>query len=363
MSKIRSGVIAAIAAVTGISASAMTVGLALAPPAGAAPKPSATWHTSLRVSTANFPEFSALTSWSADRAWAFIDGTSGTRPVAYELTGGSWRRESFPGLIGEQVWSATSSSASNVWAFTVAATSKERVLHFDGRSWSVVPTSGKLINSGLALSSKDVWIFGSKFGPSTGTVHYDGKTFTHFASGAGLFGGSALSPSNIWAYGVDKVAHWNGHTWKSTRMSLLSTACGHPGFLEGILAISSSDVLAVGSGGCTDNRGPLILLRFNGSSWHRLTFTKPIDALALTIIGDGSRGAWIPVNVGEPNPVSSLYHFTGRAISKAKLPAGSKGLELDGATIAGGTGKALAFGLTRNSSNTRWNAVVLRFES
>src|SRR5262249_32374685 len=158
-------------------------------------------------------------------------------------------------------------------------------LRYNGHSWSVVPTSGKLIGSGLALSSKDVWIFGSKLGPSTGTVHYDGTSFRHFSSGAGLFGGSAISSKSIWAYGVNNVAHWNGSTWTSTNVSrLLSTSCGFPGFLEGILAISPVNVIAVGAGGCANNRGPLILLRFNGTSWHRLTISKPINVFPLTIV-------------------------------------------------------------------------------
>lgn len=95
MSRIRSRVTATLAAITGISASVLTAGLTLAPPAGATPKPAATWHLSLRVSAADFPEFSAVTSWSADRAWAFIDGNSDTRPVAYELT----RRLLAPGVL------------------------------------------------------------------------------------------------------------------------------------------------------------------------------------------------------------------------------------------------------------------------
>ncbi len=344
----------------------LAAGLSLVGPAsaGAAPRVPPSWHRSLTVSGPHFPEASAATSWTANGAWAFVSVDGTAKPLAYELSGGAWHRESFPGLTGERVWSATSSSASNVWAFTVTNASKERVLRFNGHSWSVVPTSGKLINSGLALSSKDVWIFGSKFGFSTGTVHYNGKSFTRFGSGAGLFGGSALSSKSIWAYGVDKVAHWNGSTWKSTNVSgLLAKSCGNPGFLEGILAISSSDVIAVGAGGCSSNRGPLVLLRFNGTSWHRLTISKPIDAFPLTIIGDGSGGAWIPVITGVGAPTSAIFHFTGHSIGKASLPAGLKRLELDGATIAKGATAAVAFGLIRNAANTKWAAAVLRFKS
>ncbi len=340
------------------------VSLLLPASAGAVPSAKPSWHLVKAVTGSNFPEFSAATSWSAIGAWAFVSNDIKGKPLAYKLSGGAWHKESFPGLKGESVWSATSSSAGNVWAFTVTAASKERVLRYNGHAWSVVPTSGKLINSGLALSSKDVWIFGSKFGFSTGTVHYNGTSFTRLRSGAGLFGGSALSSKSIWAYGVNTVAHWNGSTWKSTSVAgLLSKSCGNVGFLEGILAVSSSDVLAVGAGGCSDNHGPLVLLRFNGTSWHRLKFAHPIAANPLTIIGDGSGGAWIPVLTGSGEPTSSIYHFTGHSIGKASLPVSSKHLELDGAAIATGTTTALAFGLTRNAADTKWTAVLLRFEA
>lgn len=345
-------------------AAAVLGGLTLAGPVSAATRTPPSWHRSLTLSTPDFPEFSAATSWTANGAWAFASQDSTSAPHAFKLSGGAWHRDlTFPGLRGEQISSATSSSASNVWVFTITQSSKERVLRYDGHAWSVVPTSGKLINSGLALSSRDVWIFGAKLGFSTGTVHYNGTSFRHFASGAGLFGGSALSSTSIWAYGVDKVAHWNGTTWKSTPVSgLLSTSCGFPGFLEGILAISRTDVIAVGAGGCASNRGPLILLRFNGMRWHRLTISKPINAFPVSISGDGSGGAWIPVLTGVAEPSSSLYHFTGPTIGKAVLPLASKTLEIDGVTIAGDGTKALAFGLTHNSADTHADGVVLRFE-
>src|SRR3984957_12582237 len=242
--------LAVLAATIAIAVPLLTVTV----PAAAVPSTASSWHVVKTVSGADFPEFSAVTSWTSAGVWAFTSAGSNTEPHAYQQEGSTWIRRSFPGERGEDVWSATASSASNVWVFTVTRASKERVLRYDGRSWSVVPTSGKLINSGLALSSSDVWVFGSTFGPSTGTVHYNGHSWTRYGSGAGLFGGSALSPDSIWAYGTHQVGHWNGDRWATPSVaSLLATACGNPGYLTGIDAISAHDVVAVGAGGCSDN--------------------------------------------------------------------------------------------------------------
>jgi hypothetical protein len=335
--------------------------LAQAVPAAAAPGTAASWHLVKAVSSTDFAEFSAVASWSSSGAWAFSDAGSADEPHAYQQDGSSWVRRSFPGEPGESIWSATASSASNVWVFTVTSASKERVLRYNGHAWSVVPTSGKLINSGLALSSSDVWVFGSTFGPSTGTVHYNGHSWTRYGTGAGLFGGSALSPDSIWAYGLNKVGHWNGSRWTTTSVArLLSTGCGNPGYLTGIHAISAQDVVAVGAGGCSENGGPLVLLRYNGVRWERLRLSKTIAANPVTVIGDGAFGVWIPVISGAP-PASSMYHLAGHTLAKVSLPVSSRHLDLNAAAIGAGTAHALAVGLSRTSGDTKSIAVILRF--
>ena len=336
--------------------------LGQAAPAAAAPSTASSWHVVKAVSGSDFPEFSAVASWSSAGAWAFTSAGSNTEPHAYQQDGSTWVRRSFPGEVGESVSSATASSASNVWVFTVTSASKERVLRYNGHTWSVVPTSGKLINSGLALSSSDVWVFGSTFGPSTGTVHYNGHSWTRYGSGAGLFGGSALSPDSIWAYGTHQVGHWNGDRWTTTSVaSLLSTGCGNPGFLTGIHAISAEDVVAVGAGGCSENGGPLVLLRYNGVNWERLRLSKTIAANAVTVIGDGAFGVWIPVISGAP-PASSMYHLTGHTLARVSLPVSTQHLDVESAAIGAGTTRALAVGLIRTTGDTKSTAVILRYQ-
>ena len=334
------------------TAAAGAVVLAAAVPAASAS--TASWHTAFTVSGSGFPQFTAVTATSASGAWAFAD-SGGKAPVAYELSGSTWKSHAFPAASGDIVQAAASSSASNVWAFTF----KGQVLRFNGSSWAKIKKFSKAINSGVAISSTDVWIFGS---PGTGTYHYDGHTWTHSASGSGLNGGSALSSSSIWAYGGTSVAHWNGSTWSKTSVASLlpkNTQLSHSR-VAGIYAASASNVYAVGSGGRQDEGGPLVLLHYNGHAWSKVAEDAGLgDPMA--VIGDGSGGLWIPVRTGFPGN-GSMEHYSHGKLSSAKLPFSPPHLFLFGAAIGKGTTAALAVGYSRTSFNAKTTtAVILRY--
>jgi hypothetical protein len=306
------------------------------------------------VSGSSFPEFTAVTATSASSAWAF-EVAGSKAPVAYQLSGSSWKSRAFPALPGDFVQGAADSSASNVWAFTF----KGQVLRYNGSSWAAVKKFSQPINSGVVLSRTDVWIFGS---PGTGTYHYNGHSWTHSASGRGLNGASALSASSIWAYGRTSVAHWSGSTWTKTSVAGLlpkNTKLSHS-HLVGIYAASASNVYAVGSGGRQDEGGPLVLLHYNGHAWSKLAENASLgDAVA--VIGDGSGGLWIPVRTGFPGD-GSMEHYAGGKLRSAKLPFSPVHLLLFGAAIGKGTTAAYAVGYTRRSFSAKTTtAEILRY--
>jgi hypothetical protein len=332
-----------------------------ATPAGAAVHAPAAWHVAKTVPGPNFPAFTAAADASATSAWAFEASQSGAKTRAYQLSGRTWRLRPFPAKQGEQIFSASATSSSDVWVFSSTSSSTSRVLRFNGQSWRQVKTFGKLINSGLAISSTDVWVFGESFAPSLGAVHYNGHTWTQTARG--LLGGSALSARSVWAYGTSSVAHWNGTRWRVTSVAKLlpkgGGACG-PGFLGGIDAISASNVVAVGAGGCPDGQGPFVLLHYNGTKWSRVAIRR-IHADPFGVIGDGAGGVWIPLGTGAP--VSSFIdHYSHGTLAQVKLPISEQHLALFGASIGPHTTAALAFGLSRKSfSASTSTAVILRF--
>lgn len=332
------------------TAAAGAVVFAAAMPAASAASPS--WHTAFTVSGSGFHEFTAVTATSASSAWAF-EVAGNKAPVAYQLSGSSWKSHAFPARSGDIVTAAASSSASNVWAFTFQG----QVLRFNGSSWAAVKKFSKPLNSGVALSSTDVWVFGA-----TGTWHYNGHSWTHFTSGSGLNGGSALSASSIWAYGGTSVAHWNGSTWTKTSVAGLlpkNTELSHS-FMAGIYAASASNVYAVGSGGRQDEGGPLVLLHYNGHVWSRVAENTSLgDPQA--VIPDGSGGLWIPVRTGFPGD-GSMEHYSHGTLSSVKLPFSPPHLLLFGAAIGAHTTAALAVGYSRTSFNAKTTtAVIFRY--
>jgi hypothetical protein len=325
-------------------------------PASASPGAAASWKTSLQVAGPNFPAFTAVTAVSGSSAWAF-DAVGSKPPGAYQLSGSTWTKRAFPARGGDFVTWASASSASNVWAFTF----KGQVLRFNGSSWSAVKKFAKQIGSGVAISSTDVWVFGS---PGAGTWHFNGHGWTKSSSGKGLAGASALSANSIWAYGGTSVAHWNGKTWTRTNLASLlpkNTQLSHS-FLAGIYAASAGQVWVAASGGRQDEGGPLVLLAFNGHTWSRIAENKKLGG-PVAIIPDGHGGLWLPVHTGFPGN-GSMEHFAHGALTSVTLPFSPRHLLLQAAAIGSHTTAALTVGFTRKSFSAKTTtAVVLRFGS
>jgi len=319
------------------------------------------WQVAKSVQSPNFPEFTAVTAASATSAWAFE--SAGTKESAYELAGGTWRSESFPGKANETVLTATSSSSSNVLAIsTNFGTSHSRILRFNGHSWSTLRTSSHMLGSPLALSSTNAWFFGYAFSAPTPALHDNGHSFRASAGSSGLYGASALSASSIWAYGTKKVAHWNGHGWTSTsvakQLPKSTELCSSR--LTGIDAISAHSVFAIGTGGCQDQLGPFVLLHYNGSSWSRIALNSNLGA-PQAVSGDGDGGLWIPVATG--SPVSgSMEHYSNGKLSSVTLPFSPAHLALFDVAIGQHTTVAFAAGFSRKSfSSSTSTAEILRF--
>jgi hypothetical protein len=333
---------------------------ALAPSAARqakAPVPAATaaWRVVKTVTGSNFPQFTALTATGPRSAWAF-EVSGNTRTEAWQLSGSTWTRRAFPGKVNEPVVSASSSSATNVWAFTF----DDQAVRWNGSTWTVVKQFSGNIGSGLAVNRTDVWVFGLEAG-HLGTWHFNGSGWTRVSSGRGLFGASALSPTSIWAYGSTSVAHWNGRSWTRTSVARLlprNNEFSHWG-LAGILAVSERNVWALASGGTQDVGGPPLLLHFNGTRWQR-SATKDIGQPE-AIVGDGRGGLWIPVNTGFPGS-GSMLRFTGGTLRNVSLPIAPLHLALFGAAHAPNSTVAFTFGYRRTSfSSTTTTAVILRY--
>ena len=139
-------------------------------------------------------------------------------------------------------------SSNDAWAVGYAGTSQDRfgvILHWNGTGWSQQEyRSGGLprLYGVKALAPDDVWAVGEDFG-QTLALHYDGIAWSQVgAPDIGLVMDIvALSATDIWAVGGGGVMNWNGHGWFRVDAPPMS--------LEGIDALTEVDVLwAVGTG-------------------------------------------------------------------------------------------------------------------
>ena len=226
----------------------------------------------------------------------FTTPTSGpTTPV-----NGTWKIVSSPnvgtGTYGNQLNAVAVVSASDVWAVgfsphpsgTPQYLRQTLVEHWNGKSWSVVPSpnpAGKtwvVLNGVAAISANDVWAVGHSGDPSsiplqTLTEHWNGTSWSIIPSPSpGTYNGNILnavdgvSANDIWAVGWYQsgstgqeggalTMHWDGTAW---------TVAPNPSRwqLYGVVAISSNNVWAVGEQS---------ILHWNGSSWSNVSFPLP----------------------------------------------------------------------------------------
>ena len=103
------------------------------------------------------------------------------------------------------------------------------LMHWNGTSWSLVdgpPVSNSSLSSVKALSSNDVWAVGYKHfdrnanTSSTFTLHWDGTTWSEIPSpnvttGFNMLSGvDGVAPNDVWAVGgSDLTMHWDGTAW------------------------------------------------------------------------------------------------------------------------------------------------------
>jgi hypothetical protein len=357
MSRKVAWIAAGIAGLLAAGGAAATAASAAAAPPTAAPH----WHIVKKADVNG--DFTAVAATGKTSAWAF-DGQGFTAPpTAWRLSGKTWTKVTFPSESSEEVVTAGASSPSDVWAFTDILDLGSRVLHWNGVKWSVVKTFADQIGGASVVAGNDVWVFGIPTAPSAPTLgvwHYNGHTWTQVSKN--LEGGSALSATDVWAYRGTAVDHWNGHKWTSTSVkSLLPPVI--PGPLNdpsvvGILALSATNVYAIGNGNAQDEGGPLVVLHFNGSKWSKAAQGGFGFGPGPQFSSDGSGGLWIPMD-GPAEGTSYLVHYTAGKLVKATLPVGAPTITIGSVARVPGSTQQLAGGFTHAAGNRGTNVVAV----
>jgi hypothetical protein len=289
------------------------VGQTLAPQTLAEHWDGTAWSVVPTPNPAASDRLSAVAAVSTSDVWAVGRVSFSSPPVILNWNGRRWLSVKPPRQTGF-LTGVTAVSANDVWAVGESQSSgAEQTLieHFNGRKWSVVPSPNTGFSDQLtavtSVSASDVWAVGfaepnAFASPQTLILHWDGTSWSVVPSpdpaGVGvdneLSGATAVSATDVWAVGETGngaqtlTEHWDGTSW---------TAVSSPsaGRLAGVAAVSASDIWAVGS--VTDINGitTTVIEQWDGTSWSVVTSPNPSlneNVLAAASADPASGQAW-----------------------------------------------------------------------
>jgi hypothetical protein len=250
--------------------------------------------------------FSDVAALAANNIWAvgnYINASNTQQTLIEHWNGTSWSIVPNPVLGSGQLSSIAVIASNNIWAVgSTVGTSmngyQTLIEHWNGTGWSIVPgpgsDSGQLFGV-TAIASNNIWAVGNVAntkGIQTLIEHWNGTIWSvvsSFSPGLGsntLNKIAAISSNNIWAVGDDTnssgpsatfaplVEHWNGTTWSIVTSPMQGTS----DFLNGIAAVSASNIWAVGDyRSSTDPEGPYFTLieHWNGTTWKAIKSPSP----------------------------------------------------------------------------------------
>jgi hypothetical protein len=235
-------------------------------------------------------------------------------------------------------------SPSNTWAIGYATSGgldqTTLVLHWNGTDWSIVPSPSpgtfglNTLYAVTANSANDVWAVGSftNIGEFAQTLalHWDGTSWQLIPSAnvAGsnneLYAVVALSPSDVWAVGYwgnaasgfsTLIEHWDGISWSI----VASPNSSGDNFLQAVSATGPSDIWAVGW-----SRNPFnfqtgtLIEHWDGNSWSQVfSFGVEPSSAAYGVAAVSPQDAWA---VGDGGGLALIGRWNGSSWSVFPSP-------------------------------------------
>ncbi len=272
-----------------------------------------------------------------------------------------WQQETTPNIGAANVLESLSAdSESDIWSVGDFVS-----LRFDGLTWTAFPLvafqtqqpSEDTMNGAAAVSSTDVWAVGDALEETIsggshfiGMIeHFDGAQWSlvpspQLGSGVELNGIQAISATDVYAVGDSHadsqqpnplLEHYDGVQWSLVPLPRLKN--GLTGRLRGIAIISDSDIWVTGdSGGVVPTA--LVAMHFNGQKWsvvavpvpsngkvHDVGFGKGVTAIATDDVW--AVGAFTSLASGVEQTLTE--HWNGQAwkvVPSANAGSGSANL-------------------------------------
>jgi hypothetical protein len=142
-------------------------------------------------------------------------------------------------------------------------------------------TSANVLNGVVAISGSNAWAVGDYFvGAETVTLteHWNGKSWSGVPSpnvgvGDSLFGVYAVSASNVWAAGGyfngtagrTLIEHWNGKSWSVVSSPNIGTGSNE---VTSIRGTSSKNIWAVGDAVTSYPTSRTVIMHWDGGHWR-----------------------------------------------------------------------------------------------
>ncbi len=262
------------------------------------------WHYILSPQPGNYAnDLSGIVALAPNNVWAvgYHQNYKGMyeRPektLIENWDGSHWKviASPSPGSFYNSLSAIAAVSPTDIWAVgaegPLQGTSKTLIEHWDGTSWSIVPspnigTYGNGLTAVTALSSSDIWAVGEyanhNYGGYTLTEHWNGTQWSIVSSPNvgnfenGLRSVAAAAPNDIWAVGYNWVApgdildtlteHWDGKQW-----TIVSSPQppGGDNALDGVAVVTSTNVWATGS-----SASGAITIQWDGHQWNTMPNT------------------------------------------------------------------------------------------
>lgn len=203
-----------------------------------------TWAVGLSINTKNLVR-TLIEHWDGV-AWTRVKSPNASHPANGQLDG-------VAALAADDVWAVGSSGQ--------GAPSRTLIEHWDGSTWSIVPSPNKGpfpngLSSVGAVAADDIWAVGSWFTKGfvdrTLILHWDGTAWTRVpspnadAADNDIVSVGAIATDDVWAVGFHGLhtltMHWDGTAWTVVP----SATPGGSSDLAGVVAVASDDVWAVG---------------------------------------------------------------------------------------------------------------------
>jgi hypothetical protein len=279
---------------------------------------------------------------SAASCWA-VGNTSDDRTEALHWNGHQWSQVTTPnpGDYNDNLFDVACTSATDCWAVGTAAysnfTSPNMALHWNGHTWSLVPTPSPYTGEGFnrllsvtCVSPGDCWAVGDD-SVSGQALHWNGHTWSLVATpGAGLSGVRCISSANCWAVGQglgNAVLHWDGRTWATVAAPVPGTAS----VLSSIGCTSAANCWAVGGYGAGRiDRSEA--LRWDGHQWSQAATPSPRGSVGdprglggVACISAADCWAVGPDFFPLGSTVNEAVHWNGHTWSYVTMPSPAQG--------------------------------------